>query len=180
MKRYVAFLRGINISGKNKIAMADLKNSFEELLFKDVKTCLNSGNIIFSSAETDTEKITSAIKEMINNHYNFEIPVYTILKEDLIDILKNAPQWWDNGDKEIYNNIIFIMPPKSFFEVFVEIGEPKKELEKIENYKNAVFWSFNLKEYQKTNWWHKTASANISKALTIRTANTVKKIAKTE
>ena len=49
MKRYMALLRGINISGKNKVVMADLKKEFEILKFEDVKTYLNSGNVIFSS-----------------------------------------------------------------------------------------------------------------------------------
>ncbi len=47
MKKYIAFLRGINISGKNKISMEELKKTFEEFGFKDVKTYLNSGNVIF-------------------------------------------------------------------------------------------------------------------------------------
>ena len=53
MKRFIALLRGINISGKNKIAMPELKNCFEGLLFTEVKTYLNSGNVIFSSNEED-------------------------------------------------------------------------------------------------------------------------------
>ena len=68
------------------------------------------------------------------------------------------------------------MPPVKFSDVYNEIGEPKKELEKIENYKEVIFWSCNRKDYQKTNWWSKTANANISNKLTIRTANTIKKI----
>ena len=51
-----------------------------------------------------------------------------------------------------------------------------EEFEKIKSYRNAIFWSFNRKNYQKTNWWSKTASANISGKLTIRTANTVRKV----
>ena len=47
--RYAAFLRGINISGKNKIPMAELKKAFEEAGFEDVITLLNSGNILFTS-----------------------------------------------------------------------------------------------------------------------------------
>lgn len=56
MKRYIAFLRGINISGKNKVPMAELKKGFEGLDFTEVKTYLNSGNVIFSSDEDDIEK----------------------------------------------------------------------------------------------------------------------------
>ena len=55
MKRYVAFLRGANVSGKNKVPMSELKNDFEKLNFEEVKTYLNSGNVIFSSDEDDRE-----------------------------------------------------------------------------------------------------------------------------
>ena len=61
-------------------------------------------------------------------------------------------------------------------EVFEEIGEAKEGLEKIQNYKDVIFWSFSRKDYQKTNWWPKTTNTNVSKKLTIRTANTVRKI----
>ena len=47
MKRYVALLRGINISGKNKVPMAELKKGFEKLDFEEVKTYLNSGRKIY-------------------------------------------------------------------------------------------------------------------------------------
>lgn len=55
MKKYIAFLRGINISGKNKISMSDLKVEFEGLGFTEVSAYLNSGNVVFSS-ETDNAK----------------------------------------------------------------------------------------------------------------------------
>ncbi len=91
--------------------------------------------------------------------------------------MRNAPDWWGNENKEIYDNLIFIMPPAAFADVFNEIGEPKEGLEQIQDFKNAIFWSFSRKDYQKTNWWSKTASVNIGSKLTIRTANTVRKIA---
>ena len=49
MTRYIALLRGINISGKNKISMPELKAAFIDAGFDDVRTHLNSGNVIFSS-----------------------------------------------------------------------------------------------------------------------------------
>ena len=178
MKRYIAFLRGINISGKNKISMAELKKNFEELGFEEVKTYLNSGNVIFLSDEENIGKLTIQIETMIKEYFGFGIPIFCISKEELEDILQNAPDWWGNENKEIYDNLIFIMPPATFSDVFNEIGEPKEGLEKIRNYKDVIFWSFSRKDYQKTNWWSKTASTNISGKLTIRTANTVRKLAK--
>ena len=176
MKRYIALLRGVNISGKNKVSMAQLKQLFEDLDYKEEKTYLNSGNVIFSSDEDDISKIKSIIEEMIKNHFNLDIPVFVISKEELEDILDHAPNWWIENE-DVYNNLIFIMPPATFQDVYEKIKEPKEGLEKIENYKDTIFWSFSRKDYQKTNWWSKTASVNISNKLTIRTANTVRKIA---
>lgn len=176
MKRYVALLRGINISGKNKVPMTELKKGFEKLTFEEVKTYLNSGNVIFSSDEDDIKKITRQIEEMIKNLFALDIPVFVISSEELKDILHNAPDWWGNENKDIYDNLIFIMPPATYRYIYDEIGEPKEELEKIKEYKETIFWSFSRKDYQKTNWWSKTASTNISRKLTIRTANTVRKI----
>lgn len=176
MKRYIAFLRGINISGKNKVSMAELKKEFEKLEFGEVRTYLNSGNVAFSSEKGDTEKFRKQIEIMIKKQFTLDIPVFVILREELDDILHNAPDWWGNENKEIYDNLIFIMPPATFAEVYCEIGEPKEELERIKDYNEAIFWSFSRKDYQKTNWWSKTANANISNKLTIRTANTVKKM----
>ena len=176
MKRYVALLRGINISGKNKLSMAELKKGFEKLAFEEVKTYLNSGNVIFSSNEENIGSLTDRIETTIKKWFGLDIPVFVISKEDLEDILQHAPDWWGDENKEIYDNLIFIMPPATFAEVWDEIGDPREELEKIQDYKEAVFWSFSRKDYQKTNWWSKTASANIGSKLTIRTANTVRKI----
>lgn len=176
MKIYIAFLRGINISGKNKVPMAELKKAFEELRFGAVKTYLNSGNVIFSSDEDNIGSLTSRIEAMIKERFSLDIPVFVISKEDLEDILQHSPDWWGNENKEIYDNLIFIMPPATFVELWGEIGEPKEGLEKIKDYKETVFWSFSRKDYQKTNWWPKTAGMNISQKLTIRTANTVRKL----
>ncbi|WP_301591358.1 DUF1697 domain-containing protein [Anaerostipes faecis] len=156
--------------------MAELKKAFEELGFGAVKTYLNSGNVIFSSDEENIGSLTNRIETTIKKWFGLDIPVFVISKEDLEDILQHAPDWWGDENKEIYDNLIFIMSPATFAEVWDEIGEPREGLEKIQDYKEAVFWSFSRKDYQKTNWWRETASANISGKLTIQTANTVSKI----
>lgn len=176
MKKYIAFLRGINISGKNKIPMSELKVNCENLGFLEVKTYLNSGNVIFLSKQEDKERIASQFERMIKDKFGLQIPVFVISKDELKDILHHAPAWWGNENKEIYDNLIFIMPPATFHEIFSEFGPPKEGLEQIANYKEAIFWSFDRKKYQKTNWWSKTASIHIGSKLTIRTAGTVVKI----
>lgn len=93
MTRYVALLRGINVSGKNKASMPALKEGFEQLAFEDVKTYLNSGNVTFSSHEDDIKKLTNQIELMIHNQFRLDISVFVISKQDLLDILHNSPQW---------------------------------------------------------------------------------------
>ena len=92
---------------------------------------------------------------MLKKNYDFKIPVFVLEQGKLKVILEHAPIWWGSDDKMIYDNLI---------------------LEKIQNYKDVIFWSFSRKDYQKTNWWPKTTNTNVSKKLTIRTANTVRKI----
>ena len=171
-----ALVRGINISGKNKIPMPELKKGFESLSFENVRTYLNSGNVLFATEEQNTSEIRNRIELMIKEKFSLDIPVFVIEISKLEDILKHAPQWWGTDNKEIYDNLIFILPPVTFEEVYRKIGESKEGLEQILEYENAVFWSFDLKKHRKTNWWPKTASLPIGAFLTIRTANTVRKI----
>ncbi len=177
MKKYISLLRGVNVGGKNRVPMAELKKGFEALGFGEVKTYLNSGNVVFSGSGGNTEAMANRIKAMIKEQFGLEIPVFLLAQESLVDILRHAPGWWGGENREIYDNLIFILPPVSFDEISAGIGEPKEPLERVENYREAVFWSFSRRDYQKTNWWPGTASAAVGKKLTIRTANTVRKLA---
>lgn len=173
MNRYIALLRGININGKNKIRMSDLKAEFEALGFTEVSTYLNSGNIVFSS-EADNTK--SMIEKMISDKFGYEIPAYVIGMDELKDILSHSPEWWDSGNKDKYDNLIFILSSDASEEICALVGEPSEGLETIQIYKNVIFWTFDRNAYQKCNWWKKTARAGIAEKLTIRTAKTVKRV----
>lgn len=176
MKRYIALLRGINVSGKNKVPMAELKKCFESLGVMEVKTYLNSGNVIFSSADKNVTALIDQVERMMRRELGLDIPVFIIPQEELADILRHAPDWWGTENKGNYDNLIFILPPATFPDIYYEIGAPKEGLEQIQEYQSAVFWSFSRKDYQETNWWSKTARADIGSKLTIRTANTVRRI----
>ena len=81
-----------------------------------------------------------------------------------------------NNTKIMKKLAIFIIPPTKYEDVYNTIGEPKEDIEKIKKYNDSIFWSYDLKNYRKSNWWNKTASTNISDKITIRTANTMKKV----
>lgn len=178
MKAYVAFLRGINISGKNKIAMSDLKAEFERLEFSSVSTYLNSGNVIFSSENEDIIELRSSIETMIKSKFGLAVPICIIAKDYLEDIINHSPEWWGTGDKDKYDNLIFIITEDTPEEICHMLGPISDELESAQVYKNVIFWTFDRKSYQKCKWWKKTASIGIAGKLTIRTATTVRKLCK--
>ena len=176
MGKYIVLLRGVNISGKNKISMPELKGKLSKNGYKNVFTYLNSGNVILESEETKEREISNNVSEIIKKEFDLDIPVFTIKVSDLKELLENSPTWWNTSDKNIYDNIIFVMPPLTYEEVYKALGEPDSNLEKVKEYKNNIFWSYDLKNYRKSIWWVKTASTSIKDSITIRTANTMTKL----
>lgn len=174
--KYIVLLRGINISGKNKIDMKTLKIETENLGYYNVITYLNSGNLIFTSGVKDKTIISNSIYNMIKDKFNLDIPVYITTYEELKELLDNSPSFWNTGNKEIYDNIIFIIEPYTYKEVYNSLGKPNHSIEQIKEYKNKIFWSYDLKNYRKSIWWVKSAQAGIKDYITIRTTNTVNKL----
>jgi len=70
-----AFLRGINVSGKTRIKMADLKAVFESMGFKNVRTFLASGNVVFDSGNENEKILTEKIESGLKNVFNRDIAV---------------------------------------------------------------------------------------------------------
>ena len=76
---------------------------------------------------------------MIQKRFGLDIPVFVILQEKLEDILSKAPDWWGTSDKDIYDNLIFVMSPATAEIIAEKIGEPTKELEQICICDNTIF-----------------------------------------
>lgn len=90
MNVYIALLRGINVGGKNIIKMVDLKKVFEAIGLHEVKTYIQSGNVLFRSNETE-ESLCNKIEHEIEAA--FGIPVKVILRTsiELEQIILNCP-----------------------------------------------------------------------------------------
>lgn len=174
LTKYIALLRGVNVGGKNKVSMADLRRTFETYGFSDVSTYINSGNIFFTSDEDDSLTLKTICQNLIQEAFNLEIPVFVLPTEDLIAALDHAPEWW-NQDKESINNVIFVIPPMTFGGLLAEIGEPKLEYEQILAHGNTIYWTAPLKTYSRSKWSHLNTNA-IKKHVTIRNANTMNKL----
>lgn len=75
MPVHVALLRGINVGGHHKIAMADLRQLFVGLGFADVSSYIQSGNVVFTSEVTDAAKLAADIEGQILAMFGFAAPV---------------------------------------------------------------------------------------------------------
>ncbi|MDX8340597.1 DUF1697 domain-containing protein [Draconibacterium sp. IB214405] len=91
MKTYVAILRGINVSGKNKIKMDALKSSFSRLGFEQVHTYIQSGNVVFSYPESRIENLEKLITKQIFEDFGFDVPVLILSEDQLANIVENNP-----------------------------------------------------------------------------------------
>jgi len=91
MKKFIALLRGINVSGQKKIKMSELKSLFEEMGFQDVETYIQSGNVVFSSKKKSCEKLEAKISSGIKSRFNFDVHIIVINPGDIEYILKNNP-----------------------------------------------------------------------------------------
>jgi uncharacterized protein (DUF1697 family) len=89
--KYVAFLRGINVGGKNKIKMETLRKVFGALGFGNVKTYINSGNVIFETGETAGKELAAKIERAIEKEFALKIKVIVRKMLQIENIVANNP-----------------------------------------------------------------------------------------
>lgn len=87
--KFIAMLRGINVSGQKLIKMADLRAALEKKGLKNVVTYIQSGNILFDTSEKDPLKIAETIENVIKKEFGFDVPCVVKTKEDFKFILDN-------------------------------------------------------------------------------------------
>jgi uncharacterized protein (DUF1697 family) len=90
MSMYIALLRGINVGGHNKIKMAELKSLLEEIGFAKVKTYIQSGNVLFESAD-DAAFLRQSLEERIEERFGFKVPVVLRTSEEWERVIMDCP-----------------------------------------------------------------------------------------
>ncbi|MGD0341312.1 MAG: DUF1697 domain-containing protein [Bacteroidales bacterium] len=84
MVTMIAFLRGVNMTGHNKIKMTDLAVLFKKLGIKDAETYIQSGNVIFSGSDAITTKeLASRIAEAIKKKFGHSVSVIVRTEKEL-------------------------------------------------------------------------------------------------
>ncbi len=96
--KQVAILRGINVGGKRKILMTDLKELFKELGFSDIVTYIQSGNVIFNvNRPINNLELATTIESAISDKFGFDVPVIVRTHDEIQEILTSNPFLKDNG-----------------------------------------------------------------------------------
>lgn len=90
-QQYIALLRGINVGGNRKIKMADLKKILIEMGLEQVKTYIQSGNVVFYYKKEKTEELSEMIKKAVKDIYDFDIETMCFEVENFRKIVENMP-----------------------------------------------------------------------------------------
>jgi uncharacterized protein (DUF1697 family) len=90
MASHVAFLRGINVGRNKRIAMADLRALAADLGYQDVRTHLQSGNLILTCPERET-KVAEALHGGIRDRFGFDVAVVVRTMQQLTDVVALDP-----------------------------------------------------------------------------------------
>jgi len=172
--RYVALLRGINVSGKNKVAMPLLRSSLSDIGFKNIVTYINSGNVIFDSELSDVE-IKMIFEKLIFDVFGINILVGIYAMNDIEHTLKNAPSWW-NADSVDKHNAIFVIPPLKSSDIMNKLNDSSSLGEQIARVDNIVFWTTKDGVLSKTFFSKIMKQKDIYNFITIRNAATTLKL----
>lgn len=172
--KYLCLLRGVNVGGNNKVSMAELRSCFEAAGFANVQTYINSGNVIFESAESDLVVLNDTCERCIEERFGFSVRTLVLSVDGLSRMFAHAPSWW-GGDAASKHNAIFVMPPTSVVDVQASVGEAKPKYEQVAVYENLIFWSAPIATFGRTRWMNIIGSA-LYKEVTIRNSNTVQKL----
>ena len=91
MASHVALLRGINVGGRNKVPMAELREVVTALGHTGVTTYIQSGNVLFTTADTDTAKLAAALETAIEDRFGLWSSVVVLSRDELAEVLAANP-----------------------------------------------------------------------------------------
>jgi len=90
MSIYVALLRGINVGGKHRVNMAELTRTLKDAGFQNVRTYIQSGNVLFESDGEEAE-LCKKMEQVIEKQFGFPVPVMLRTSQELQAILDDCP-----------------------------------------------------------------------------------------
>jgi uncharacterized protein (DUF1697 family) len=170
--RYVALLRGINVGGNRKVPMADLRALFEILGFQDVMTYINSGNVVFSSANRPHRE---AIESALLDRYGFAIDTLILTADEVRTIAEAIPAEWTNDRQIEKSDVIYLLGDANNSGTLDAMNRlaPSETLIYVDH---AILANIS-REYQSRSSLLKIVGIPLYSQVTIRNVNTARKLA---
>jgi uncharacterized protein (DUF1697 family) len=173
MTTYVALLRGINVGGNSLIKMAELKTCFEGLGLVGVSTYIASGNVIFSSPETDSQKLVQSIEASLKETFTYDVKVVLRTSTQLQEVIDEAPKGF-GSDKEHKYNVAFIKEPLTPEQV-LDTVELREGVDEAYAGPGVMYYSTVWAQASKSRI-PKLVGTPVYQSMTVRTWNTVEKL----
>lgn len=178
MTIYIALLRGINVGGKNIIKMVDLKQMFEAMGFCEVKTYIQSGNVLFKSNE-DEELLRKKIEHEIEVTFGFSVIVILRTAAELEQIIENCPFSEDaileaelsSEGESLYVSLLTHTPSQEKIE-YLESYKSEKEEYQIKGREVFLLFRHSIRKSKLANNLHK-----LDVPATMRNWKTINKLA---
>jgi uncharacterized protein (DUF1697 family) len=172
--KYVVLLRGINVGGNNIIKMDELRRMFEEMGFSEVKTYIQTGNVIFEDVEKNKSKLIEKIEIKLLKETKNNITIVLLTFSEIKEIIQKKPENY-GGDSEKYKyDVIYLIEPLTAKEAMIEFN-PREGVDKIYKGKNVLYHLF-LKEKETKSHFSKIVESKIYPKISIRNWNTTKKL----
>lgn len=169
----VALLRGINVGGKNRVEMPRLKAMFESIGLREVKTYINSGNVIFRDSPRGRPGQAARIEKAIQEDFGFNVKVLVKDFHTIQTIVKALPDTWKN-DHAMKCDVMFLWEDVDKSAV-IENLPIKPEVEDVIYVKGALLWRVD-KPYITRSGIMKIVGTELYKKMTIRNCNTLRRI----
>ena len=175
MARYVALLRGINVGGKNLIPMPALKAAFEEDGFEDVRTYIQSGNVLFSGPSSGQAELTKRVERLIKRAFDhYDASVVLRSRSQMVTVVEKAPKGFGREPAKYRYDVLFLKSPLTAKQVVATV--PTKEgVDRIWAGNGVVYFS-RLISRATSSRLSRVASMPIYKNMTIRNWNTTRKL----
>ena len=174
MMRYALLVRGINVGGKNKVVMAELRQELTVLGLEKVETYINSGNVFFTSTDSKNQLIEK-LEAFFEVHYPF-IQSFSLLSQEEYEAeVENLPAWW--SEDLARKDVLFYTEGLDVDQVIEKVNSLELEDEVVHFGKLGIFWGkFSEESYYATAYHKYLLKMPFYRQITIRNAKTFDKI----
>ena len=172
--RYLALLRGINVGGKNVIRKEDLKQCFEDMGFCNVRTYIQSGNILFVSETATAGELTELVEQGLSKRFSYDAQAIVLSHRKYKSAVNAAPPNWGK-DESCKHNALFTLKGFTPKKVLSQLSPPKVAIETVTTGLGVIFWSLSKQQQTKTTYMKLTKEPAYQQ-VTIRNHNTTLKL----